>query len=279
MKRRDLKDKVVLITGASSGVGAAAARAFDREGAKVALAARRKNKLEEVARSLKDPLILPTDMQDPVEAVNMVQATVAHFGRIDILINNAASIIVSPAESVTAEDMLKAFSTNLVGPMLATQKAASYMRLQGGGQIINVGSPGFMMGIPYYAPYVCSKAAVSAWTRTLQAEWAGSEVVVSEYFPGYIRTDSKPESRVGEVEQDFLMKEKQNVISHFFTKPITPEDVAGHLVKLARKPKIIVYSGFTVRLGTWIANFAGFRLKLAKDMAQTARVKLGKSHS
>jgi len=127
-------------------------------------------------------------MHDMKAAVKMVQDTVSYFGRIDILIHNVASIIVTPAETVTAEDMLKAFTTNLIGPMLATQKAASYMCSQGGSQIINVGSPGFMMGIPYYIHYVCSKAAVSAWTRTLQAEWAGSEIIVSEYFPGYIRT-------------------------------------------------------------------------------------------
>ena len=188
IKKRDLTGKVVLITGASGGIGAATAWAFDREGARVALAARRKDILEELAKSLKASLVLSTDMHDMEAAVKMVQDTVDHFGRIDILINNAASIIVTPAETVTAEDMLKAFTTNLIGPMLATQKAASYMCSQGGGQIINVGSPGFMMGIPYYMPYVCSKAAVSAWTRTLQAEWAGSEIIVSEYFPGYIRT-------------------------------------------------------------------------------------------
>ncbi|MCX6235000.1 MAG: SDR family NAD(P)-dependent oxidoreductase [Bacteroidetes bacterium] len=269
-----LKDKVVLITGASSGIGAAAAIAFSRAGAKVAVAARRAEKLEEVSKSLRDPLILIKDISVETHARQMVDDTVAHFGQIDILINNAACIIVSPAETVLPADMIKAFNTNLIGPMVATQQALKYMRRQGGGHIINVGSPGFMMGIPFYAPYVCSKAAFSAWTRTLQSEWANSEIIVSEYFPGYIKTDSKPESRVGDVEQDLLMKADQNFISRLFTKSGTAEEVAHDLVNLALRPKTLVYSGFAVRLGAWIANFSSFRLKLAKDMARTARMKI-----
>ena len=269
-----LENKVVLITGASSGIGAAAAIAFDKARAKVALAARRIDKLEEISKLLRDALVLRTDISVEAQAIKMVEDTVAHYGMIDILINNAACIIVSPAETVLPEDMLKALRTNLIGPIVATQRAAKHMRNHGGGHIINVGSPGFMMGIPFYSPYVCSKAAFSAWTRTLQAEWANSKIIVSEYFPGYIKTDSKPESRIGDVEQDLLMKTGQNFISLMFTKPRTAEDVAHDLVRLAIKPKTLVYSGFTVRLGAWIANFAGFRLKLAKEMAQTARMKM-----
>jgi short-subunit dehydrogenase len=131
-----------------------------------------------------------------------------------------------------------------------------------------------MMGIPFYAPYVCSKAAFSAWTRTLQSEWAGSEVLVSEYFPGYIKTDSKPESRIGDVGQDLLMEEKQNFLTRTFAKPKTPGDVARQLVKLAKKPKILTYSGAGVHIGAFISNFAAFRLSLATQMAKTARKKL-----
>ena len=64
------------------------------------------------------------------------------------------------------------------------------MLKQGYGHIINVGSPGFIIGVPLYLPYVCSKAAMCGWTRTIQAEWSGTPVRVSEYFPGYIKTDS-----------------------------------------------------------------------------------------
>jgi len=129
------------------------------------------------------------------------------------------------------------------------------------------------LGIPFYAPYVCSKAAFSAWTRTIQAEWAGSEIMVSEYYPGYIRTDSLPVSRIGSVEQDLLMEEKQNFIAALFTRSRTPEDVARHMVGLVKNPRTLTYSDFTVRLGAWISNLAGFRLALAVQMAKTARKK------
>jgi len=269
----DIKDKVVLITGASAGIGAETAKAFDKAGAKLAIAARRKEKLIELAADLHDAMIIETDLSDETKVSDMVDATIRHFGRIDILINNAASIIVSPAENVSSFDLLLAFKTNLVAPVIATQRAIQFMKVSGGGHIINVGSPGFMMGIPFYAPYVCSKAAFSAWTRTLQAEMAGTTIVVSEYFPGYVRTDSRPESRIGEVEQDFLMSEKANAITRHFTKPQTPTKIALQVLKLARHPKPLTYSSFSVRIGAWIALFSSFRLNLSKGMAETARRK------
>lgn len=271
-----LNNKIVLITGASSGLGAATALAFDRTGARVAIAARRKEKLDELAAKMKNALVLVVDLTDESQTRKMIDDTVAHFRKIDVLINNAACIIVSAAEGVTVEDMLKAFRTNLIGPLVATQQALKYMRKQGVGHIINVGSPGFMIGVPFYTPYVCSKAALSGWTRTIQAEWADTGIIVSEYFPGYTKVDSKPESRVGDVEQDLLFKKDQNFLSKIFTKPKTADDVANDLLKLVIKPKILVYAGHTVRIGAWIANFAGFRLNIAKQLAKTAREKLGR---
>lgn len=268
-----MKGKVVLITGASSGIGAATALAFNREGARVAMAARRGEKLNQLAKRMKDPLVLQVDIGIEAEVRNMIQDTIRHFGRIDVLINNAASIIVAPAQTVSSEDLVSAFRTNLIGPVAATQEASIQMKKQGGGQIINVGSPGFMMGVPFYSPYVCSKAALCAWTRTIQAEWAGSGIVVSEYFPGYILTDSKPDSRIGEVEQDLLMSPKQNWLTRTFAKPKMPNDVADQLVGLVRNPRTLVYSSGSVRMGAFISNFSGFRLSLAMQMARTARDK------
>ena len=275
--KNPLSDKIILITGASGGIGEAAARAFDREGACVILASRNQAKLESIASKMKHAGVYAIDMMDEAAVKEMILKVIEKYSRIDILINNAASIIVSPVETVTSEDMLKAMRTNLIGPMVAVQTLMPFMKKLGGGHIINIGSPGYMMGIPYYAPYVCSKAAVSAWTRTMQAEWAGSEIMVSEYFPGYIKTDSKPESRVGEVAQDLLMEEKQNFLTRTFAKPKTPEDVARQLIKLALKPRILAYSGSGVRIGAFISNFAGFRLGIAKQMAETARTKMNGS--
>ncbi|MEI7726939.1 MAG: SDR family oxidoreductase [Bacteroidota bacterium] len=269
----ELKDKVILITGASSGIGAATAMALDAAGAKVAICARRKERLEDLAGRMNNPLVLAMDLSNESSAREIVRKVVAHYSRIDVLINNAASIIVAKSDAVSSADLHTAFSTNLIVPVAATQEAVGFMRKQGRGHIINIGSPGFMMGIPFYAPYVCSKAAFSAWTRTIQAEWAGTEIMVSEYFPGYIKTDSLPDSRLGAIDQDFLMAEQQNFIAALFTKPKTPGDVASHIVKLILEPKTLVYSDISVKIGAFISNIPGFRLNIATQLAKNARRK------
>jgi len=268
-----LSQKVILITGAGGGIGTAAALAFEKEGCRLAIASRNEEKLQSLASKMHDPFVIPVDLSDVEHAIKMVDRVVEHFGRIDILINNAASIIVTYAETVSPADLLQAFTVNMVAPAAAAQRAIAYMKKNGGGHIINIGSPGFMMGIPFYTPYVCSKAAFSAWTRTIQAEWAGSEIRVSEYFPGYIKTESRPDSRIGRIEQNFLMAEKQNFFVRTFTAPKTPEHVARQLVKLAKKPRTLMYSDVSVKIGAFISNFAGFRLSLASNMAKNARKK------
>ena len=273
MESYTLANKIILVTGASSGIGAAAAMAFDVAGARVAIASRRKEKLDLLAAGMHEPLVIQVDLDREENAREMVRRVVAHYGRIDVLVNNAASIIVDQSDVVSADDLLRAFRTNLLAPVAATQEALQFMRKQGGGHIINVGSPGFMMGIPFYAPYVCSKAALSAWTRTIQAEWSGSGIIVSEYFPGYISTDSLPDSRLGSVEQDFLMEQHQNFIAKMFTKPKTPAHVARQLVQLVIKPRILVYSDLGVKIGAYISNISGFRLAISRQMAKTARAK------
>lgn len=270
-----IEGSVVLITGASSGIGKATALAFDRAGASVTMAARRKDKLREIAAVMARPLVVPTDLTDLDQARAMVDDTVKHFGKIDVLINNAATIIVSPADKVDPGDMLRAFRANLLGPMAAANRAAEYMRKQGGGHIINVGSPGFMIGIPYYLPYVCSKAAMTAWTRTIQAEWHGTGIVVSEYFPGYIKTDSPAESARGPVVQDAVIDPNANPVSRFFTRPKYPDMVARHLMRLVERPRPLAASGFMVKVGAFLSNIATIRLSIARNMAKAVRKRLG----
>jgi len=176
---------------------------------------------------------------------------------------------------VRSEDLLRSFRTNVLGPVAATNRAVRYMRKQGYGHIINVGSPGFMIGVPLYTPYVCSKAAMCGWTRTIQAEWADTEIRVSEYFPGYIKTDSPAESGYGPVDQDTIIDPDQNFITRFFTRPKTPDDVARQLIGLARKPRTLVYSSVLTGFGSWVANIPGKRLSIARNMAAAARKRLG----
>ncbi|PKL35415.1 MAG: hypothetical protein CVV44_21650 [Spirochaetae bacterium HGW-Spirochaetae-1] len=277
MKQVKLQDAVICITGASSGIGWAAAKAFDRAGARLSLVARRKERLAELASELRDAIIIPADMSDASRAASMIEETVRHFGRIDILVNNAAAIIVSRADETGPDDLHRSFATNLVGPLVAVNTALPYMRRQGYGHIINVGSPGFLIGVPCYTSYVCSKAAMSAWTRTIQAEWADTGIVVSEYFPGYIKTDSPPESRYTGVEQSLVIDPDANAVTRFFTRPKSADDVAGQLVKLAQRPRLLKHSGIFVPLGAVLSLIPRIRLSIARDMAVSVRKRLGLS--
>jgi len=270
-----LEGKVVLITGASMGIGKAAALAFDRAGARVALAARRENVLKEVAAGMKDPLVIKTDLADGAQARGMVERTVSYYGRIDILINNAAASIVSGSESVRREDLTRALAVNLLGPVAATQQALEYMLKQGGGHIINIGTPGFMIGVPFYTPYVCSKAALSAWTRAVQGEWAGTGIIVSEYLPGYTETGAFAESERGPLSMDLVMSRGRGFLAKYFSGSRTPEGVARDLGALAKRPRPLMYSSFMERLGAFVSNFPSIRIPVSRRMAETVRRKLG----
>ncbi len=270
-----LEGKVVLITGASSGIGRAAAIEFDRAGALVAVAARRKELLDELASAMKNPLVLKTDLADEKQARAMVDKTVTHFGKIDILINNAATSIVESSDRIKREDLVRAFTVNLLGPVTASQQAYTYMKKQGDGHIINIGTPGFMIGVPFYTPYACSKAAFSAWTRTIQGEWADAGIVVSEYFPGYTETGAVAESAYGPIPMDLVMNRGKGFLARYFSGARNGADIARDLVVLARRPRPLMFSTFMERIAAYVANMPGIRIPVVKRMAATARKKLG----
>jgi NAD(P)-dependent dehydrogenase (short-subunit alcohol dehydrogenase family) len=269
-----LEGKIVLITGASTGIGREAAIEFSKAGARVAIAARRKELLDELASVLKDPLVLKTDLADEKQARAMVDKTVKHFGGIDILINNAATSIVESSDRIKREDLMRAFTVNLLGPVTASQQAFAYMKKQGGGHIINVGTPGFMIGVPFYTPYACSKGAFSAWTRTIQGEWAEAGIFVSEYFPGYTETGAVAESAYGPIPMDLVMNKGKGFLARYFSGARNGNDVARDLVKLATKPRYLMFSTFMERLAGFVANIPAIRIPVVKRMAVTARKKM-----
>jgi len=273
-----LEGKVVCITGASTGLGREAAIQFDRAGARVAIAARRKELLDELAKGMKDALVLKTDLADEKQARDMVDKTVQHFGRIDILINNAALSIVESSDRIKREDLLRALAVNLLGPVASSQQAYVYMKNQGGGHIINIGTPGFMIGVPFYTPYACSKAAFSAWTRTVQGEWAEAGIIVSEYFPGYTETGAVAESAYGPIPMDLVMNKGKGFLARYFSGARSGADVARDLVKLAKKPRPLMFSTFMERMAGFVANIASIRVPVVKRMAATARKKMEGRH-
>ena len=264
-----IENKVVLVTGATIGIGKAIALALGEAGASVAIASRNGEKLKGVASKIKTCLVIPTDISDEKQASEMIDKTVKHFGRIDVLINNAAMVVMTRSDSLDPDVLVKAFKTNLVGPVVATNRAVEYMRKQGGGHIINMGSPGFMVGLPFLAPYASTKAAMCGWTRAIQSEWEGTGIFVTEYFPGYIKTESLAISDFGKMGQDVFDDPDQSWIMKILARPKSPDVVAKHILDCIAKPKRTVYSGFMVRLGVWLSQIPGFRQSIGHKMANT----------
>ena len=186
---KKLENKVVLITGASSGIGAAIARLFAREGAKLALAARSLEKLQALAASLgPDAIPLQTDMADPSQVRQMVRTTIERFGRLDILVNNAGVGMYAAVSSMLPEQFKQVVATNWMGPVYAIQSAIPYMRKQGGGQIINISSVAGKVAIPWMGAYCSTKFALNALSDSLRMELAPDHIQVLSVCPGRIET-------------------------------------------------------------------------------------------
>jgi NAD(P)-dependent dehydrogenase (short-subunit alcohol dehydrogenase family) len=274
-------DAVVLITGASSGIGRAAAAAFDHAGARVALAARRRERLEADAARMRNALAVPTDLADAAQAAAMVEKTAAHFGRLDVLINNAGASYVSRSDAIDPAALRRVLDANLVGAVVATGRAVAHMRRSGGGHVINVCSPAGWLGSPLLAVYAASKAAVAGWTRTLQGEWAGSEIRVSEFVPGLIETglgaaaEAAPE--LGGRTADLLDDPPRGWLARAVSKPLAPEVVGEQLVDLVRRPRPVAYSSFAIRLVMALAQSPRLRRLMGIATREAFRRRLGTS--
>ena len=192
-RRIDLAGRVVVVTGASSGLGLLVARAASRRGARLALVARDAEALDTAARELidegaADAFAAPADVTDPDAVRAMVDAVIDRYGRIDVLVNVAGVMMVGPLEAMTVEDMRKIVETNLWGGVHCTMAALPHMRNQGGGRIGNVVSVGGKIASPHMMPYTVSKFAFTGFTRAIAPELANENIYVTGLYPGPIRT-------------------------------------------------------------------------------------------
>jgi 2-deoxy-D-gluconate 3-dehydrogenase len=187
-----LSGAVILVTGASRGLGAAMALALAREGASVIAAARSKDSLDEVAERGGGRIsVVAADMRDESSVTGLVEQVVARHGRIDGLVNNAG---VSPAGKFADQDPAvwrDALTVNVMAPMLLAQAAGRHMIAQGGGRIVNVASTTGVRGKPHLVAYSTSKGAIVRFTEALAAEWAAKNVQVNCIAPGAFRTEAQ----------------------------------------------------------------------------------------
>ena len=180
-----LKDKVVAVTGATSGSGLAIAQRFIDEGAEVVLLARGQQRLAEVTASLGDRATgIVCDVGD-VESVRQAFAAIADtFGKIDVLINNAAVYRPCAVESLTDLDIAQQVATNLVGPIYTCRAAIPLLRAAGGGDIVNTSSESTLSRFPHLSIYVATKAALEAFTSVLAQELIDDDIRVTNFVQG-----------------------------------------------------------------------------------------------
>jgi short-subunit dehydrogenase len=186
---QEIKDKVVIITGASSGIGLATAKLFHQKGAKLALVSNEKEKMEDVCRQLSGALPVIADMSKEDEVRAMVKKAKDHFGKIDVLINNAGRGYEAPIEKVDVKTFRYIFTLNVEGPLVAMQEVIPVMRSQGGGAIINISSGTALMFLPGMSVYSSSKRALVGMSLTAREELKKDNITVSVVYPFITKTD------------------------------------------------------------------------------------------
>ena len=193
----DVTDAVCIVTGASSGIGAATARLLSENGAHVVLAARRADRLDALAAELSGSLAVPTDVTAPGDVERLVAQTLDTFGRIDVLVNNAGQGLHVPLEDLDPADLRAVFELNVVAPLFAMQAVLPSMRAQSGGAIVNVSSGTTLRVFPGLGGYATTKAALNMLSQVARLEFAAAGVTVSLVYPLVTATEFHQKLRAG----------------------------------------------------------------------------------
>jgi short-subunit dehydrogenase len=183
----DIRDKVVLITGASEGIGAACASLFRERGARVVLNSRFRDRLQTVARE--GDLIVPADLYDAGDRRRLIETAIERRGRIDVLINNAGAGLYGPAWNAPEAETRKLFELNFFAPLHLAQLAARHMRERRSGCIVNVSSIAGKITLPWLTLYSASKYAICSLTDGLRMELAPFGIHAMAVCPGYVLTN------------------------------------------------------------------------------------------
>ena len=211
-----LKDQVAIVTGASSGIGAATAHELARRGAKVVLAARRVDELKAheqvIRRAGGEAMSIPTDVTDQEQVSRLVESTNTAFGRVDVLINNAGANWQQPLASSPADELIRLLEVNLMGAMLLTREVLPGMLGRRQGAIISVGS---LSGRVAMEPaYSATKYGLRGFSLSLRRQLAGTGVSVSLVSPGNIRTDMTRQKQAPMPGPELVADTNCDLVSH-----------------------------------------------------------------
>jgi len=243
MTNVDLKDQVVAVTGASSGIGEATALACARAGAAVALAARRSDRIEELARRIEGEggraLAVTSDVGEEDQARAFVQRAHAELGRLDVLVNNAGVMLLGPIDNAPTEEWRRMIAANVFGVLYCTHAALPLMRAQGAGHIVNVSSVAGRVARAGSGVYNLTKFGVGAFSESLRQEGVGMGVRVTIIEPGAVATELSGHNRPEILEQ--MAKRFAGVT------PLAADDIAAAILYAIGQPSNVSINEVLVR--------------------------------
>ena len=239
----NLENKVVVITGASSGIGEAAAEQFAKKGANLVLVARRKEKLEQVEKNLSKYsvkiLICVCDVSDKDQVKQMADKTIETFSKIDILVNNAGFVIYGNVKELSIEDIESQMKTNYFGTIYCTKSFLPHFLKQNFGHIVNVASVGASFGVPGIASYCATKYAMLGFSEGLHHELHDTGVGVTVVSPIMVRTSL------------FDHPSFKNFTKHATGISLSSETVANAIIKASNSSRLEIVVPSFVRIGIW----------------------------
>lgn len=224
----DMKNKVVLVTGASSGIGLAVAKCFAEKGAKVVMAARSKEKLERLSNEIKGSFPIAADMMIEEDIKEMIGQAQKHFGRIDILVNNAGQGYDAPIEKIDIRTYQDLFYLDVVAPIIAMQQVIPIMRSHGGGDIVNISSGTALMSLENMGAYSSLKRALVGISLTAREELKKDKINVCVVYPYITLTDFEKNTIKSSARED---KNDPGTETRVRFPPDTPEYIANIILK------------------------------------------------
>ena len=246
---KTLEGTVALVTGSSSGIGAATARRLAAEGAAVALVARRRDRLEELASAIRDgggtALVLSADITDRLQAADAVERTVAEFGRLDILVNNAGIMLLGPALDTPTEEWDRMIALNVQGLMYVTHAALPHLvRAAGDGargvaDLVTISSTAGRVARPGSSVYNLTKFGVGAFSEALRQELIRQRVRVGVVEPGTVDTELVSHLRTG------IREAASNQVAAI--EVLRPDDIADAVAYIVTRDRRVAVNEMLVR--------------------------------
>jgi clavulanate-9-aldehyde reducatase len=239
----DLSNRVVAITGASSGIGEATALVCARAGAAVALAARRLDKIEALAERIRadggQAIAVQTDVGEETEALRFIEQTHSELGRLDVLVNNAGVMLLGPIEGAPTEEWRRMIHANVFGVLYCTHAAFPLMRAQGGGHIVNISSVAGRVARAGSGVYNLTKWGVGAFSESLRQEGVPLGIRVTLIEPGAVATELAGHNRPEVL--GAMAKRFEGVT------PLEAEDIAGAVLYAIGQPERMSVNEILVR--------------------------------